>query len=45
MLWKAVLKAGCHGLHLTVKWAWVREQENAPMAPALFAVINDFMPE
>ncbi|MCK0192133.1 alpha-isopropylmalate synthase regulatory domain-containing protein [Arenibacter sp. F20364] len=37
------LKAGCHGLHLTVNGMGERAG-NAPMASAI-AVINDFMPE
>ena len=37
------IKAGCHGLHLTVNGMGERAG-NAPMASAI-AVINDFMPE
>ena len=37
------LKAGCHGLHLTVNGMGERAG-NAPMASAI-AVINDFLPE
>src|SRR5690606_35542968 len=37
------LKAGCHGLHLTVNGMGERAG-NAPMASAI-AVISDFMPE
>lgn len=37
------VKAGCHGLHLTVNGMGERAG-NAPMASAI-AVINDFMPE
>ena len=37
------LKAGCHGLHLTVNGMGERAG-NAPMS-SVVAVINDFLPE